>query len=257
MKVVAIIQARMGSTRLPGKILMPISGKPLLWHIVQRLASVSKIDKVIIATSDSSFDDPVIAMAADNGISIYRGSEMDVLERFHDAAELYKADHVIRVTGDCPLVDPQIIEKLIGLYFGSDYDLCGVACGAGMVYQTEVKRFPDGLDAEIFSMKTLSEAHQNAKSKLHREHVTPYIWKNEEQYSVGALHPEKEDYSQHRWTVDNEEDFKLIRWIYEVLYSRDKLFTFNDILKLLSTNPLKNKLNKHLIGEEGYEQFWE
>ncbi len=256
-KIIAIVQARMGSSRLPGKILMPIQEKPMLRHIVERLNSVNAINEVVIATSDLSQDDPVDEMASEHKISCFRGSEIDVLKRIHDAAELYQANHVIRFTGDCPLVDPTIVSKIIHLYFDGSFDFCGVACGAGVANQKNVRRFPDGLDAEIFSMQVLKEAHQEATSELHREHVTPFIWQNKGRYSLGTLYPENEDYSHHRWTVDNEEDFEFIKWIYDRLYPKKTFFNLQDILALLSDYPDKQQKNKHLIGQEGYEEFWE
>ena len=154
--IVAIVQARMGSTRLPGKILKSIQGMPMLWHIVSRLKSVDEIDEVVIATSDLPSDDQVYEMAKNYGIACFRGSETDVLNRFYSAAKMMDAQYVIRITGDCPLVDPLTISKLIQLYFNDQFDFCGVACGAGVAKEKNINRFPDGLDAEIFSFKVFN-----------------------------------------------------------------------------------------------------
>jgi len=255
-KIIAIVQARMGSIRLPGKVLKSIQGKPMLWHIVNRLRKVDFIDDVVIATSDRTIDDIVEKIANEYGISFYRGSESDVLKRFYDAAKTANAEHVIRITGDCPLIDSPTISKLIKLYFNEGYDFCGVACGAGVANKTNINRFPDGLDAEIFSFQVLQEAHNEAFSELHREHVTPFIWQNKERYSLGTLYPENGDYSQHRWTVDNEEDFQFIKWVYDMKYLQKNDFNMYDILDLLKKHPNATKKNKHLIGQEGYEEFW-
>lgn len=254
-KVTAIIQARMGSKRLPGKILKNIQGKPMLWHIVNRLNKVDEIDEVVVATSDLEKDGPVYQMTEKYGIPCFRGSERDVLKRFFDAAVMVKADHLIRITGDCPLVDPPTVGKLIEIYFAGRYDFCGVACGAGAASMSKINRFPDGLDAEIFSFKILQDAHIKAKTALQREHVTPYIWKNKDIYNTGTLVSESGDYSDYRWTVDNQEDFDYIKWIYDMLYPENNNFNLNNILELLENHP-DAAHNKYLIGQEGYEEFW-
>ena len=253
-KIVAIVQARMGSTRLPGKIMKSIQGMPMLWHIVNRLKSVDKIDEIIIATSDLLSDDPVQTMAENYDIAYFRGSEMDVLKRFFDAAEMIDAQHVIRITGDCPLVDPPTIKKLIDLYFDGGYDFYGVACGAGVAKENNINRYPDGLDAEIFSFNVLKEAHLEAVNDLHRENVTPFIWQNSKMYKLGFLYSET-DYSDLRLTVDKKDDFEFVNWIYDMLYPNNSHFDLQDILVLLGNNP-DAMTNKHLIGQEGYEEFW-
>ena len=253
--IVAIVQARMGSTRLPGKILKKILRKPMLWHIINRLNQVGEINEVVIATSKLLKDDPVYKMSKEYGISCFRGSESNVLKRFFDAAVMAKADYIIRITGDCPLVDPPTISKLVKLFFNGSFDFCGVACGAGVANQTNINRFPDGMDAEIFSFQALQEANEEADTDLQREHVTPFIWKDKKRYSSATLFPETSDYSDLRWTVDNQEDFDFVNWIYDMLYPRNSQFKLDDILDLLKNNPDVIK-NKHLIGKEGYEEFW-
>jgi spore coat polysaccharide biosynthesis protein SpsF len=252
--IVAIVQARMGSTRLPGKILKSIQGMPMLWHIVSRLKSVDEIDEVVIATSDLPSDDQVYEMAKNYGIACFRGSETDVLNRFYSAAKMMDAQYVIRITGDCPLVDPLTISKLIQLYFNDQFDFCGVACGAGVAKEKNINRFPDGLDAEIFSFKILSEVNNKANTILQREHVTPFIWQNNKSYKQGSLYSDV-DYSDLRLTVDNKEDFDFVNWIYDMLYPNNSHFDLQDILELLENNP-DVMTNKHLIGQEGYEEFW-
>ena len=252
--IISIIQARMGSTRLPGKILKSIQGMPMLWHIANRLKGVDEIDKIVIATSDLPLDDQIYEMAKKYNIACFRGSEKDVLHRFYATAKMMDAHYIIRITGDCPLVDSQTIKKLIKLYFDGSYDYCGVACGAGVSRLKNINRFPDGLDAEIFSFKVLQEANISANTKLQREHVTPFIWQNNKKYKLGSLFSES-DYSDLRLTVDNREDFDFINWIYEMLYPKNSKFNLNDILNLLEKNPDMVQ-NKHLIGKEGYEDFW-
>ena len=253
-KIVVIIQARMGSTRLPGKVLMKIQGLPMIIQMVNRLKSVAEVDEVIIATTNLISDDQIFEIAKSNRIYCFRGPEKDVLKRFFLASKNHKAQHIIRITGDCPLVDPQIISELIEFYINGAYDFCGVASGAGVANQKKIKRFPDGLDAEIFSFKVLKEAHLNATGNIYREHVTPFIWKNSKKYKIGSLYS-KIDLSHLRLTVDNEEDFSFINWIYSKLYLGKKTFNLQDILELLEKEEYKS-FNQHLIGLEGYEKFW-
>tara|TARA_B100000315_G_scaffold25642_1_gene22133 strand:- start:16 stop:801 length:786 start_codon:yes stop_codon:yes gene_type:complete len=256
-KLVAIVQARMGSSRLPGKVLKSIQGKPMLWHIVDRIKSVTIIDEVIIATTDLSIDDPVANMALSNQIPCFRGSESNVLNRFFLAAKKYDGKHLIRITGDCPLIDPNTIETLINYYNSNSFEYCSVACGAGVAGKGVNKRYPDGLDTEIFSFNVLNVAENEAISKLHLEHVTPFIWKQPDRFNLGLLFPEKEDFSQYRWTVDNDVDFEFIEWVYDKLYSQNYLFSMKDVLKLIFKNRDSANINKHFVGKEGYEEFWE
>ena len=246
----------MGSTRLPGKILFPILDKPVLWHIVQRLNNVNSIDKIIIATSDTSSDDRVYDFCSEYNIESFRGSENDVLDRFYQAAVKSGAHIVMRITGDCPLTDPELIEKLIHYFRESDLNYCGIATGAGVIKEKNQNRYPDGLDAEIFDFTTLETAWKEATLLLHREHVTPYIWKNPTKFKIGSFKSENKDYSEYRWTLDSQEDFDLISWIYEELYPVNNRFSMSDILDLLNSNPDKFRTNKNLIGKEGYDEFW-
>ena len=236
--------------------MMPILGKPMLQHIVERLRSVEAIDKVVVATSESRKDDRLAEFCDDCSIPFYRGSEEDVLDRFYHAAKKFGGEHLIRITGDCPLIDPLVVSRLIAYYFQNGFDFCGVATGAGVAGREVVGRYPDGLDAEIFPMEMLTIAWREAKSELHREHVTPFIWQQPERFLLGALYPENGDYSHCRWTVDNLEDFKLVQWIYEQLCSINPCFGMEEILDLLNRQPEKASENRHFIGKEGYEEFW-
>jgi len=253
-KINAIVQARMGSTRLPGKTLMNIKDKPMLWHIINRLKYVKEINHVIIATSDSHEDNEIYKMAKKFDIDCFRGSESDVLNRFYGAAKDFNSDHIIRITGDCPLIDPLTIKKLIKLYFLKKYDYSCVACGAAVSQKENINFFPDGLDAEIFSFKVLTEAYNEAQTKLYREHVTPFIWKNIDRYNIGTLYSET-DFSHLRLTVDNLEDFELVKTIYDLLYDEKFNFNLDDIVNLINSKP-DLVLNSHLIGQEGYNDFW-
>lgn len=246
----------MGSTRLPGKILLPILGKPILWHIAQRLTQVKSIDEIVVATSDTDADQVVEDFCNSESIICFRGSEDDVLDRFYRAAKYSKANSVIRVTGDCPLIDAELIEELIQFYLNNDFDHCGIATGAGVANEEFQGRYPDGLDAEIFNIDTLEIACQEATDPLHREHVTPYIWKNPDKFKLGTLRSKNEDYSQYRLTLDKEEDYELIKWIYEKLYPQNKRFNMLAVIDLLKNNSEKTLGNKPLIGKEDYDEFW-
>jgi len=246
----------MGSTRLPKKVLMSIEGKPILKHIVDRLNSVTQINNVVIATSNSKNNDEIEEFCISQNIDCYRGSEHDVLDRFYNTAQSYPSDIYLRVTGDCPLIDASLVELLIKYFFDNELDYCGIATGAGVANKGFKGRFPDGLDAEIFNFKSLQKAHYEAEGNLNREHVTPYIWKNPDKFKLGVFMSTQKDYSSYRWTLDNIEDYHLINWIYNKLYPQKPEFNMYDILNLLDSNKEFMEKNKHLIGKEGYEEFW-
>ncbi len=256
-KLVTIIQARMGSSRLPGKVLMPVLDEPILGHIVSRLSTVGRVDTIVVATSDQDIDDPIAEHCSAKGISCFRGSENDVLDRFYQAATAVGADTVIRITGDCPLVDPALVSRLIDYYATNGFDYCGIATGAGVAKGDFQGRFPDGLDAEIFKMEVLQAAWHEARGQLFREHVTPFIWKQPERFNLGTLKSPDRDYSNLRWTVDNREDYEVIRWVYEELYPVKPNFNMQDVLSLFERHPEKIEDNRQFIGQEGYEKFWQ
>ncbi|MEW6380741.1 MAG: glycosyltransferase family protein [bacterium] len=257
MKTIAVIQARMGSTRLPGKVLQEILGRPMLWYIVERLGSIREIARVMVATSDREADDRIASFCQSVGIACFRGSEADVLDRFYQAAKEEHPDIVIRITGDCPLIDPHLVRRLLIQFVESgSFDHLGLATGAGVANQEfRQGRFPDGLDAEAIRFSALEQAWLEARDPLEREHVTPFIWKHPERFRVGCLSSEK-DYSSMRWTVDNLEDLELVRDIYRALYSQNPCFGIEDILGYLKSNPALREKNARFIGHEGYEAFW-
>lgn len=254
MQPIAIIQARMGSTRLPGKVLKPILGHPMLWHIVQRVNSVDGLSMAVVATSDRTGDEPIRQFCRKNDISLFAGSEHDVLDRFYRSAIEYSGDPIIRITGDCPLIDPELVKKLLEIYLQGRYDHVGIATGAGAVF-LDGFRYPDGLDAECFSFAALEQAWHDAEKPSEREHVTPYIWLRPEDFRLGVLKSEK-DYSHLRLTVDNEEDFKLIDKIYKALYNENKHFSLCDVLRYLERNPDLASTNNSYIGKENYIEIW-
>jgi len=254
MRPTIIIQARMGSTRLPGKVLRPILGQPMLWHIVQRVRLTPGVEQVVVATSDSESDEPIRCLCQERGIALFAGSEHDVLDRFYRAALHYGADPVLRVTGDCPFADPQVIGQVLELYYTGNFDLVGVAAGAGAIF-LEGGRFPDGLDAECFGFEVLERVWREATDPSDREHVTPYIWRVPGRFRVGHLKAER-DFSELRWTVDNEADFALVTQVYRALYRPERPFLMADILAYLADHAELAALNQAFVGREGYLDVW-
>ena len=222
MKVAAIIQARMGSSRLPGKVLMNLCGRPVLWHIVNRIQESRYIDSVIIATSKNREDDVVERFAVENYINIYRGSQMNVLERFYKCARQYRPDIIVRLTGDNALIDPRIADLGIE-YFFSKKDLDYVYYREGL---------PLGMAFEIFSSQALAKTYAEAEDAECLEHVTPYMYLNQDKFRSERVHVIGEDNSNLRWTLDTRRDYELLKRIYESLYSKDKpFFCYEDILE--------------------------
>jgi spore coat polysaccharide biosynthesis protein SpsF len=256
MRPVAIIQARMASTRLPGKVLRPIIGHPMLWHVARRLKWVTEIREVVVATSDQSSDEPIRVFCRENQMACFAGSEQDVLDRFYQAALEHSADPVLRITADCPFVDPEIVSHLLKTYQAGQYDHFGVATGAGAIFEKN-GRFPDGLDAECIRFSALTRAWKEAVETTDREHVTPYLWRVPGRFRAGSLKNEGRDLSHIRWTVDTEEDFRLVTLVYEALYREDRPFLMEDILSFVSTHPDLGEINRHWIGKENYVSLWQ
>ena len=241
MKIIAIIQARMSSSRLPGKTMMQICNKPLIEHIVNRVTSCNQIEEVILATSNDSSDDILYQWAKNHSITCYRGSLEDVLDRFYNAAALNYADVVVRITGDCPLIDPGTIDEVVQGFIQGDYDLYSLG-GA----------FPDGLDCQVFSFKSALEVAWKQSTLLsEREHVCPYIENNPALFKLGALEKFSSDRSI-RLTLDQQEDFELINKIYEHLYYKNPLFDIHTIFEFLDNNPALLDINSAIIRNEGY-----
>lgn len=236
--VVIIVQARMTSTRLPGKVLKTVLGKSLLEYEIERLKQVQLADELVVATTKNETDQPIVDLCERLGVLVYRGSEHDVLGRYYEAARMVQADIVARITADCPFIEPALIDKSIqAILVGSPaYDY---------VSNTHRRCFPHGLDNEVFSFQALELAHHNAGKTHEREHVTPYIYQNREQFLVGEI-VEDFDYSDLRWTVDTAEDFDLSRRIVEALYPVNPSFQMQDILALLDRNPSWKDINRHV-----------
>lgn len=251
---VALIQARMGSTRLPGKVLAPLAGKPLIAHVVERVRSVEALAEVVVATSDLPGDEPLRAYCGVSGIPVATGSEQDVLDRFHRVAVEHEADPVVRITGDCPFVDPELLLRLLELYASGSFDHVAVATGAGAL-SLEGGRFPVGLDAECISFAALEEAWREAIAPHDREHVTPFIWRQPERFRVGRLLSDADLYDV-RLTVDTEEDLKLARALYNALYREHEPFSYREVLDYLKTYPELRELNRGVAPGDRYREAW-
>jgi len=205
MSTVCIVQARMGSTRLPGKVLQPILGKPMLWWVMHRLSRCRQTDQVVVATTTSRLDDPLVELCKQEHWPAFRGSEVDVLDRYHGAAKQFRADHIVRVTSDCPLVDPTVTDRTVATFLS-------IAPAPDYVSNTLERTYPRGLDTEVFSMQALVTAWEEDRSPW-REHVTPFLYRNPERFRLhGVTNPV--DFSHYRWTVDTPEDLELVRQVY-------------------------------------------
>ena len=200
------------------------------------------IKEIIIATTTKEEDLQIADLAKKLGIDVFHGSEDDLLDRYYQAARLFKMEHVVRICADCPLIDPDVIDAAILHYFES---------GADYSSNTVERSFPDGLDAEVFSFDALKHAWEGAKLLSEREHVTPYIWKNPDKFKVVGLKNEK-DHSSKRWTLDRKEDFELIKTILESLYPANPDFRMKDVLQFLQAHPMLEDINRHIIVNEGY-----
>jgi spore coat polysaccharide biosynthesis protein SpsF len=240
--IVAIVQARMGSTRLPGKVLKEVSGYPLLWHIVDRLHKAKELDEIVVATSISPSDDRISDFCEGLDISYYRGSEDDVLDRYYGAAKHFVADTIVRITADCPLIDPRVLDNVVEVYSkeGCDY-----------ASNTIDRTYPDGLDVEVFSFQALEKASLHARLPSEREHVTPYIWKNPHLFRICQVTQER-DLSSLRWTVDQPQDLEFVRVVYRHLYQSNKIFITKDILRLLDEHPEYQDINQGFKRNDGY-----
>lgn len=237
-KTVAIIQARMGSTRLPGKVLMRLHGRTVLNHVIDRVKQSKLVDEIIIATTTLNEDDILAEEASQYGVHIFRGSSDNVLNRYYEAAKEAKADVIVRITSDCPLIDPIVIDQVVEIFQSR---MCHIATNVGT--NLADRTFPRGLDVEVFSFEALSRANANASQEYEWEHVTPFIY---EYYKEITCYTYNKDYSKYRWTVDTKEDFELIYEIYNRLYKGQHNFYLSDVIELFAKEPRLFKINQHI-----------
>lgn len=239
--ILAIVQARVSSSRLPGKVLLPILDKPMLQLHLERLSRLNLADELIVATSDEVSDDPLAGLCYKLDVPCFRGSLEDVLDRFYRAAKEYKPAHVVRLTGDCPLADPDLIDNIVKHHLAGGYDYTS---------NTIKPTYPDGLDAEVVRFECLEAAWREAELPSQREHVTPYIWSQPDRFKL-ANYENNEDLSDLRWTVDEPEDYELIRTIYRELYQVKPDFDRYDVFDLLGKRPELRQVNQAFERNEG------
>ena len=242
--ILAILQARFSSSRLPGKVLKSILGKPMLLHQIERIQNSKRIDKLVVATSIEKSDNVIEEICLDNDIEVFRGSLDNVLDRFYQCAKLYNPEHIVRLTGDCPLVDWQAIDQTIQYHVKGKYDY---------VNNRSKPAFPDGLDVEVITYSALKSACDNAVLPSEKEHVTLYVRHRKDKFKLGYFYSVK-DLSHMRWTVDEPEDFILVEKIYKNLYKDNPKFLMKDVLELLNNQPELLKINSHIGTSEGMKK---
>ncbi len=233
MKTVAIIQARMGSTRLPGKVLMDIAGRSMLAWVVSRTRRAATVDEVVVATTDSPADDAIVAECAAIGVPVFRGSEDDVLDRYHRTAEAFDADPVVRITSDCPLIDPGVVDLVVGTFRDLSPDYAGNALE---------RRFPRGLDCEAISSGALLRTWREAREPYERAHVTPFIYQHPELFRLVSVRAPI-NHGAMRWTVDTKEDLEFVRAVFAGIPHTGS-FSYHDALDLLRARPELAKINQ-------------
>ncbi len=247
MKVIGILQARMGSTRLPGKVLMPAAGKSLIRHMIDRVRRSSTIDELWLATSAGGANDALAEEIVKAGVSVFRGSEDDVLSRFATIAVRTNADWIVRLTGDCPLHDPVIIDAVVGFAVEN-------ADQFDYVSNSLQPTYPDGLDVEVFTAASLACADREARTSLQREHVTPFIHRFHDgpsPFRVGHFRGPA-DFSHLRWTVDEQADYEVVREVFDSLYPYNPDFGWLDVLSLVTQRPELIIKNSKILRNEGY-----
>lgn len=242
--IICIIQARLKSTRLPGKVLLPLANKPVIEHVFNQLSFSKILKKIVLATSTEKSDDPLEKWAKKNKKEFFRGSLNNVLERYYLAAKKFESEIIVRITADCPLIDPTIVDLTINKFIDGQYDYFS---------NTLNPTFPDGLDTEVFSFSTLEKAFINSKLKSELEHVTPYIKNNPQFFKIGNLSSEI-NYEKYRWTIDNNEDYELLKIIFDNLSREGNFVYWKDVIKFLQFNTSLSHINKHLKRNEGYEK---
>ena len=238
--ILGLLQARMSSKRLPGKVMQPILGKPMILHQIDRIRRARLIDKLVVVTSSDDTDEALAGACLDYSVPVYRGSLEDVLDRFYQAALLEGPDHIVRLTGDCPLADPKIIDRVCQFHLDGEFDYAS---------NVHPPTWPDGLDVEIFRNEKLIAAWRQARDRADREHVTPWILR-QPGFTLGNL-TNQTDFSALRWTVDEPEDLEFARRIFEGIYREDQNFGVDEILNFVGNNPELQEINQNFARNAG------
>lgn len=239
--ILAVLQARVSSTRLPGKVLLPILGAPMLARQIERVRRSRRIDRLVVATGDGAEDDAVAGLCEGIGVECFRGSLHDVLDRFYRAAAPHRPRHVVRLTGDCPLADWTVIDRAVDFHLEGGYDYASNALEPS---------WPDGLDVEVVRFEALETAWREARLPSEREHVLPFVHRRPERFRLGSLR-DATDLSGLRWTVDEPADLAFVSRVYEALYPADPAFGTEDVLRLLRERPEISALNRGFERNEG------
>lgn len=244
-KFLIVIQARYGSTRFPGKVLKDILGKPLLYRLYERVKATTMPIEIVIATSENPKDDMIQSFCEAEGISFFRGNELDLLDRHYQCALKYKASVVVKIPSDCPLIDPNIIDKVLKFYSDHQFDY---------VSNLHPGSYPDGNDVEVMSMEALTKAWKEAKKPMEREHTTPFFWENPDSFKIGnVLWESGLDYSMsYRFTIDYEEDYLFINKVFEELYPKNPQFSLENIIALCEEKKEIYNLNAKFAGVNWY-----
>jgi spore coat polysaccharide biosynthesis protein SpsF len=240
----AIIQARMSSTRLPGKVLLDLAGQPMLARVVERTRQARTIDRVIVATTVEPEDEPLVELCHRRGWTVSRGSRDDVLDRYYQAALSDGADPIVRITSDCPLIDPGLIDRVVEQLRGTG---SSESASVAVDYASNInprRTYPRGLDVEAFPFAALSTAWREDGEPTGREHVTPFLYRHPERFRIALVESERPEAASHRWSVDTPEDYELLRRIYG--HFRDDDFTWDGVLALLAAHPQWVDLNRHI-----------
>jgi spore coat polysaccharide biosynthesis protein SpsF len=245
MNIITVVQARMGSSRLPNKVMHDLLGKSLLERMIERMEYSQLKGKIVVATSTNSKDDVLETWCQERGLPCFRGSELDLLERHYLCAVEHQADVIAKIPSDCPLIDSRIMDKVFQYYLDHSFDY---------VSNLHPASYPDGNDVEVFSFDALEKAHNEAKRPMEREHTTPYFWENPSLFRIGNVRWETGlDYSMsHRFTIDYLEDYHFIKAVFEALYPSNPNFSLDDILSLLELQPEIKELNATLNGVNWY-----
>lgn len=231
----------MGSTRLPGKVLADIRGYPMLWYVVQRTRAAKLLNEVVVATSTEPADDVIVAFCQAHGVDYFRGSELDVLDRYYQAARQHQAEIVVRITSDCPLIDPDVVDKTVRAFLTEQPDYTS---------NCVVRTYPRGLDTEVMTFRALERASREARQPHERTHVTPYLHQNPGKFRILSVTGD-EDYSAGRWTVDTPEDLEFVRAIYARLEGAE--FPWTDVVKLLEREPELAEINRSVMQKALHE----
>ena len=245
-KITVIIEARTGSSRLPNKVTAEIENKPMIFYVINRIKQIKSIEQIILATTQEENDRVLIEIGKQNSIKTFSGDSIDVLNRDYQCALQNNADPIIRITGDCPLIDSNIVEEMIQFFLENDYDY---------VSNRICPKYPDGLDVEIYSFKTLEKAAHNAKWSSERELVTTYITKNPKKFKIFS-YENQEDLSHYRWTVDEIKDLEFVRKIYSIMKPKIN-FSMNEVIELLKKNPQLSKINSGIMRNEGHLKLYD